>query len=97
MQIVWTEQALLRVIEQAEYIAHDKPNAAQRWADAVLEYPNKLIDSPKLGRMVPDFDEENLRELIYGAYRIIYQINGDTIEILTVKRFSQLLNQNELM
>ena len=38
-----------------------------------------LAQFPRLGRKVPEFDDENVRELIVYSYRIIYRLQGDVI------------------
>lgn len=48
-----------------------------------------------MGRTVPDQENENLREIIFRNYRVIYQIVGTTkIEILTIHHHSRLLSNN---
>ena len=44
----------------------------------------RLLRFPKLGRVVPEAQDENIRELVHKNYRIIYRIAGERIEILTI-------------
>jgi plasmid stabilization system protein ParE len=44
----------------------------------------RLLRFPRLGRVVAEARDENIRELVYQNYRIIYRIAGESIEILTV-------------
>jgi plasmid stabilization system protein ParE len=44
----------------------------------------KLKSFPRIGRRVPEADEETIRELLYHNYRIIYRIRKDFVEIITV-------------
>jgi toxin ParE1/3/4 len=39
---------------------------------------------PKSGRIVPEYDNENLRERIYESYRIVYRLKGEIIEIVAI-------------
>lgn len=44
----------------------------------------RLIQFPALGRVVPEFDRPDLRELIVRPYRLVYRLRGESIEIATV-------------
>jgi toxin ParE1/3/4 len=83
MKIVWSPLAVERVSEIAEYIARDKPSAADRWIDTVFTKVKQLESSPEIGRVVPEIRNNQFRELIYGNYRIIYRIEKNQISILT--------------
>ena len=95
MKIVWSPLALERVEDIARYIAEDNPDAAVRWVDDLFARVERLADFPKSGRMIPELESPRIRELIFGAYRVIYSIK-DQIDILTVRRGSQLLRVSEL-
>lgn len=95
MKIVWSPLALKRVEDIARYIAEDDPEAAVQWVNDLFTKVERLADFPKSGRMVPEVGSPRIRELVLGAYRIIYSIK-DQIYILTVRRGSQLLRMSEL-
>jgi len=48
---------------------------------------------PKVGRIVPEYNDENLRERIYGNYRIVYRLKEDFVEIAAICHGSQLLER----
>jgi toxin ParE1/3/4 len=76
----------------AEYIAKDSPRYADITIDKIFARTNILITFPMCGRMVPELGVRNIREIIEGNYRIIYQIMSDTrIEILTVHHGARIL------
>jgi plasmid stabilization system protein ParE len=53
---------------------------------------NILKNHPQMGRIVPEVGNENLREVIFGSYRIIYRYNsGNLIEIITIHHSAMLL------
>lgn len=95
MRIVWSPLALERVEDIAQYIAEDKPDAAIEWVDGLFSTVERLADFPESGRMVPEVGLRRIRELIFGTYRVIYGVK-DQIDILTVRRSSQLLRMSEL-
>lgn len=74
MKIIWSPLAIDRASEIAEYIALDKPAAADNWINTLFSKVGQLMLSPKSGRVVPEIGDEQFRELIYGNYRILYRI-----------------------
>lgn len=55
----------------------------------------RLSEHPESGRVVPEIGVPRIRELIFGAYRVIYSVS-ERVEILTVRRGSQLLDLGEI-
>lgn len=50
---------------------------------------DRLEAYPMLGRIVPEYDQENLREIIVGNYRVVYQFDGTDIGIVAVSHGSR--------
>ena len=91
-EIVWTESALNDLDHIGDYIAKDSIRYAELTVAKLFESPDILETHPLAGKMVPELQNESIRQLIIGSYRIIYQVNDDfRIEILTVHRSSRLL------
>lgn len=84
MKIKWTEPAEKDLEELFLYIARDAEFYAEQFVEKLVETTNILIEQPKLGRKVPEADREDLRELIFQGYRIIYLIADITIYVVTV-------------
>ena len=86
MEIVWTNQALQKLNRFVDYIARDDLATANKWALNVIKKTDQLIKQPESGRIVPEYNEPNLRELIFDNYRVIYRIRKEenTIYIQTV-------------
>lgn len=95
MKIVWSPLALERVEDIAQYIAEDKPAAAVKWVDELFATVERLTDFPESGRVVPEVGTHRIREVMFGAYRVIYSVK-DQVDILTVRRSNQLLRESEL-
>jgi plasmid stabilization system protein ParE len=95
VKIVWSPLALERVEDTARYIAEDNPDSAVRWVDDLFATVDRLADFPKSGRIVPEVGSPRIRELIFGTYRVVYSVK-DEVDILTVRRSSQLLRMSEL-
>ena len=86
MEIVWTNQALQKLNKFVDYIARDDVETAEKWVLKVIKKTDQLKEQPDSGRIVPEYNEPNLRELIFGNYRVIYRIRKEenTIYIQTV-------------
>ena len=72
--------------EIVEYIARDNPAAAARFGQELVAHTRRLEKFPAISRVVPEFQIQTLRELIHGAYRIVYQID-DAQKQVAVARF----------
>jgi len=95
VKVEWSSLALERVEDIAQYIAQDDPGAAVRWVTELFDTVERLADFPQSGRVVPEVGIRRIREVVFGAYRVIYSVR-DKVEILTVRRGSQLPRLNEI-
>jgi toxin ParE1/3/4 len=84
MKIKWTDPAIESLRNLHRYIAQDSEIYASSFVQRIVLAVEKLTDFPRLGRVVPEADEDTIRELLYHNYRIIYRIKSELIEILTV-------------
>jgi toxin ParE1/3/4 len=90
MKLFWTETARQDLQAIRRYIAADSPAVAKRWVSRLRERARKALHSPLAGRIVPEFFRDDIRELIEGNYRIVYQIFEDRLVILTIFEGHQL-------
>jgi plasmid stabilization system protein ParE len=97
MKIIWSPLAIDRASEIAEYIAQDKPSAAEKWINTVFSKVEQLKSSPEIGRVVPEIRNDEFRELLYGNYRIIYPIEKKQISILAIRHGKQILPTDEIL
>jgi addiction module RelE/StbE family toxin len=96
MKIIWSPTARTRTKEIIEYIAEDNPDAALTLIDEFEALVEKLKDYPESGRILPELKNDRIRELVvHKNYGIIYEINPDIIEILTVRHFQQDFSSSE--
>ena len=89
--MTWSTRALRRLDQIHGYIVKDNPQAANRMIIRLVSRGNQIADHPSSGRMVPEYLQDNIRELIEKPYRIIYQVHGNQVEILTVHHGAQLM------
>lgn len=84
MRVHWTEtaQGHLRAIHR--YIAQDSVEYARRMVDRITRRSQQIADFPLSGRKVPEFQSDQIREIVEGAYRVIYRLKTDQIDVLAV-------------
>lgn len=84
-KVTWTDEASAWLEKIHDYIALDKPLAAQKVVKEILQKTKLLEGFPEIGHLHPDFSKRNVRVLLYGHYRIAYTIkNNDQIDVLGV-------------
>jgi plasmid stabilization system protein ParE len=81
---VWAPQAVENVEAIRAYVARDTPHYALLVIDRIVAAVALLEGSPRSGRVVAEVDDESLREVNHGNYRIVYRLRDDLIEIATV-------------
>jgi plasmid stabilization system protein ParE len=94
MEVVFTEQFLDRLEEYADYIALDNIPAAVEWAQKTLHQCRILSEYPGSGRIVPELGLTQIREILHGNYRLIYEIKPGQIQLLTIWHNRQMLPGN---
>jgi len=90
-RVVWSGRALADLETIAEYIARDSPAYAAGVVRTVVNHTKTLSRFPRSGRKVPEFDDENIRELLAYSYRVIYRIQDEEILIAAVIHGKRLL------
>jgi toxin ParE1/3/4 len=84
VKIVWTDQAYRRLAEIEDFVARDRPEAAERRVPRLIDRADVLAHQPSLGRTLPELPRSGLRELVEGNYRIVYRLREDAVDVLTV-------------
>jgi addiction module RelE/StbE family toxin len=83
-KLIWSPQAIEDIQAIAEYIARDSTIYAETTVEQIFQAPERLVQFPKLGRVVPEKNDESIREIFVFQYRIIYEILVSEIHVLTV-------------
>jgi plasmid stabilization system protein ParE len=73
-KIIWSAQAREDLRDIVTFIAQDNPQVAESYAYHFMSKVDVLAQFPLLGRVVPEEQDENIRELIFRPYRIVYQV-----------------------
>ncbi len=96
MRVIWSPRAIDRVVEIAGYIAQDSPSEARAWVERLFGHVDQQLSAfPLSGKPARDVDTDDARELVFESYRVFYDV-GDAVEILTVRRGSELVDADEL-
>jgi len=90
-RVVWSRRAVEDLESIAEYIAHDSPAYAASVVRTVINQTKTLSRFPRSGRKVPEFDDENIRELVAYSYRVIYRIQEEDVLVAAVIHGKRLL------
>ncbi|KAF0144125.1 MAG: plasmid stabilization system [Nitrospirae bacterium] len=82
--IKWSPRAASHFEDICDYIAKDSRHYASLFAKKIVSIIKTIPQFPKAGRIVPEYNDENLREKIYENYRIVYRIKDEIIEIVAI-------------
>lgn len=82
--IIWTVLAYKDLQNIVEYISQDSMYYAMAFYDDVMDTAQTLNEFPQRGRVVPEMDDPEMREIFIHRYRLIYQIQKDRIIIQTI-------------
>ena len=90
--INWTEQSIDDLLNIAEFIGKDSVRYSKIQISRIRERGRLLRNYPYLGRIVPEYENESIRELIIGNYRIIHKIiSKERFDILTIHHSAKRL------
>ncbi|MBW7897565.1 Toxin RelE2 [Candidatus Brocadiaceae bacterium B188] len=89
MRLHWTDTAIEQLSAIHAYYKQNSPTYAQRIVDRLTRRSQQIINFPLSGRIVPEMNIPQIREVVEGPYRIIYYIKTDQIDVLAVIHGSQ--------
>ncbi len=96
MRVVWTQETLDKLSDIEDFISQDSPQRAAKFVNYLIQRGEGVSKNPRIGRIVPEISNPNIREVIAKKYRIVYKIQENKIEILTVFEGHKLLSLEEL-
>jgi plasmid stabilization system protein ParE len=83
-EVLWSLTAADDLRELADFIAHDSILHAIHFINRIVEACERLGQAPLLGRVLPELDRTNLRELLFRGYQIVYLVQDERVTILRV-------------
>ena len=90
-RVIWTRQAVDDVEAIKTYVARDSDRYAGLLVERLVAAVGRLDLFPQSGRVVPEVGDESLREVIYGNYRVVYRLQAESVEVVTVYHAARLL------
>ena len=95
VKVVWTDSAINDLNDIGEFIAKDSERYAQLTVDRLFSSVDILEEHPRSGKMVTEFANERIRELIRNNYRIVYNIVDEyRIDIISIHRCERLIGNS---
>jgi plasmid stabilization system protein ParE len=91
IDVVWVPSALDDLKKIKEYISRDSIHYANKFTEGVFDATERLTVFPKSGRIVPEYQNPNIREIGHGSYRIIYEIVKYGVYVVAVVHGRRLL------
>ena len=84
--IFWSADAIRDLESVESYLATGSPSFARIYVKRLSRAVEVLKGLPRIGRMVPELEREDIREVIFQNYRLPYQVSGDRVLVLAVKK-----------
>ncbi len=92
MKVRLTDSAVNDLRELLLYYEEQSiPQVGQRFVAEILDRIETLSDNPDLGRIVPEFSTDSIRELIHKPFRVVYLREPSTIFIIRIWRSERIL------
>jgi len=94
MSVEWSEGATRQIQAEHSWIARTSPARADALAERIIERTVSLETNPRLGAEVPEYGDDELRELFEHPYRILYRLDGENVQIVAIIHASRRLPTN---
>lgn len=92
--IRWTLRARLDVQDIRNFLARSSIQNAGAFEQSILDAVRRLEDFPRVGRIVPEFDREDLREILVPPYRVLYlTLKDEVVEVQAIYHSSRDLRR----
>jgi plasmid stabilization system protein ParE len=85
-----------QVADAFAYISAERPDAALRWFEVIVDRAGSLSAFPDMGQMMPEAGRPEVREIIVEPYRLIYRRDPEEVIIMGVFHFRQQVGADDL-
>jgi len=82
--VIWAPSALSDIESIAEYIAKDSVEMVSLFVSRLFDATDRLQEFPFSDRIIPEINNPDCREVVYGAYRIMYRVEKNEVWITGV-------------
>jgi toxin ParE1/3/4 len=96
VRVYWTQTTVENLSGIYNYIAQTSTQYASRVVDRITRRSEQIAKFPFSGRVVPEFETEQIREVIEDSYRIIYYIKPEQIDVIAVIHGSQQITPSSV-
>ena len=91
LALKWAEDAAEDIVSIAEFISRDSEFYAKVVVKKIIDKIKVIPEAPEIGRVVPEIEDEKIRERFVYSYRIVYQISDDILWIVAIFHGKQLI------
>jgi toxin ParE1/3/4 len=84
VRVFWTDAALNQLEAIRDYLWQTSPDYARRVVERLVNRSEQIAAFPRSGRAVPEYEIDEVRQVIESSYRLIYLIKEEQVEILAV-------------
>ena len=84
MDLRWTSKSLSDLERLFGFLAPVNKHAAARAVQSLTAAPNRLLEQPRIGERLEEFEPREVRRLVIGQYEMRYEIQGSIIYILRI-------------
>lgn len=82
MKLKWTSKALTDLVRLHEFLAPINPSAAARTVQSLTVAPVRLLENPRIGEKLDEFEPREVRRILVGHYEMRYEIQESTVYVL---------------
>ena len=84
MRVEWTQSAISDLAAIYERIESDSPRYALAVVDRITKRTTQIARFPNSGQMVPEYQREDVREIIEYSYRVLYHVGKSDASIIAL-------------
>jgi plasmid stabilization system protein ParE len=82
MQVKWTSKAVADLARLHEFLVPINPQAAARAVQSLTAAPTRILEHPRIGELLQEFEPREVRRILVGPYELRYEIREATISVL---------------
>jgi plasmid stabilization system protein ParE len=82
MELKWTSKALSDLVRLYDLLAPVDKRAAARTVQSLTAAPIRLLEHPRIGEKLEEFEPREVRRILVGHYEMRYEIRESTIYVL---------------
>lgn len=83
-EVVWAPRARSDARLAIDYIQKESPEAAHRFATALVTAARSLAELSERGRVVPELEDPSVRELLLSRYRVVYEVLPERVAVVRI-------------